>query len=278
MMADIRPGSDWRGPLGSSPRHLASIGTWLLFAADDGVHGEELWRSDGTAAGTGMVVDVRPGRYSGAQSDDVEVLNGVYYFQGRDPDHGLELWRSDGTAAGTYMVADVAPGGTSSYAWVQTPLEGRLFFTAQTPDEGMELWVTDGTAAGTELAADLVPGPESSTGIAIAAVQHRVLVETLDRPGGLLYAIDLGTPDQLAAEEREAVLALGLPAGTATSLVAQLDAVLAALAEGNLEAAAGQIQAFLHAVEARRGGQIPEADADRLTAAGERILDRLADG
>jgi ELWxxDGT repeat protein len=33
----------------------------LLFPTDNGIHGRELWRSDGTDAGTVMVTDLHPG-------------------------------------------------------------------------------------------------------------------------------------------------------------------------------------------------------------------------
>ncbi|MEQ6902599.1 hypothetical protein [Nocardioides sp. YIM 152588] len=43
--------------------HVA-YGGHLYFYADDGVHGRELWRTRGTAASTGMVVDTNPGNAS----------------------------------------------------------------------------------------------------------------------------------------------------------------------------------------------------------------------
>ncbi len=42
-----------------------SSGNQLYFIADNGEHGFELWRSDGTSDGTRMVKDINPGK-SGA--------------------------------------------------------------------------------------------------------------------------------------------------------------------------------------------------------------------
>jgi ELWxxDGT repeat protein len=36
------------------------VGDTLYFAADDGSHGTELWRTDGTRAGTWLVKDINP--------------------------------------------------------------------------------------------------------------------------------------------------------------------------------------------------------------------------
>jgi ELWxxDGT repeat protein len=58
MLRDINPG----GVLGSDsdPGGFTVMGDRIFFSANDGVHGLELWASDGTSAGTKMIVDLSP--------------------------------------------------------------------------------------------------------------------------------------------------------------------------------------------------------------------------
>ncbi len=89
--------------------NLTTIGSRVFFGVDDGVHGRELWTSNGTAAGTLMVKDIAPGPNSG---QPISLLNvdGTLYFDASDGTHGFELWKSDGSPAGTLMVKDIDTG------------------------------------------------------------------------------------------------------------------------------------------------------------------------
>src|SRR6476620_7391549 len=63
MVLDIKPG--FGSPNGSFPSEIVAIGSTAYFTAWDGTHGQELWKSNGTADGTVLVKDVRPGSLSG---------------------------------------------------------------------------------------------------------------------------------------------------------------------------------------------------------------------
>ena len=90
---------------GACPGSAPSVPRTILFAADDGIHGTELWATDGTAEGTRLVADIHPEGSSAPQL--IGTLDGVLYFFADDGIHGREPWRSDGTAEGTRLLADL---------------------------------------------------------------------------------------------------------------------------------------------------------------------------
>src|SRR5712692_5540242 len=96
----------------SNPYGLTDVAGTLYFQANDGTHGYELWRSDGTKAGTTLVKDINPAGDSNPYG--LTDVAGTLYFEADDGTHGFELWRSDGTRAGTTQVKDINPGGSSS--------------------------------------------------------------------------------------------------------------------------------------------------------------------
>src|SRR6266542_1599094 len=90
--------------------------------------GSALWVTDGTAAGSGVVVQGSGAPNGSLLGPSVVEVNGVAYYLGITSTAGAELWRSDGTSAGTALVADVAPGSGTSYVVSMTPYGGALYF------------------------------------------------------------------------------------------------------------------------------------------------------
>lgn len=149
------------GVMPSRPKELTNVNGLLYFVAEDAQHGRELWKSDGTAAGTVMVKDIIAGQ-AGSSPSHLANVNGVLYFSAEDGVHGRELWVSDGTLTGTKMVRDINSGIAGSFPESFTYLKGRTFFTAFTNSAGRELWATNGSASETVLFKDIKSGPASS--------------------------------------------------------------------------------------------------------------------
>src|SRR3989339_430820 len=134
----------------------------IFFNAYDSIHGYELWKSDGTDAGTMLVKDIFPGT-SNSDLSKFFAVNGTLFFWANNGINGIELWKSDGTEAGTVMVKDIRVGSSSSSPTQLTNVNGTLFFWANNGINGIELWKSDGTEAGTVMVKDIRVGSSSSS-------------------------------------------------------------------------------------------------------------------
>jgi ELWxxDGT repeat protein len=142
---------------------LVVVGDIALFAADDGIHGEELWKTDGTAEGTALVAELFPGSYPSVPRELVRIGDFVY-FVAEAPGVGRELWRTDGTPAGTELVIDLVPGPGSSLPEHLTAAGSELYFSAWTPERGREAWrVRHGAEPLVAPLPEIAPGPLSSS-------------------------------------------------------------------------------------------------------------------
>lgn len=168
----------------SSPAYLTVIGNRLYFVADDGVKGRELWRSDGTSAGTVLVKDINTqAAFSGTQDadpSDFHPVNGKLFFLADDGVSGRELWVSDGSTGGTVRVRDIVSGPGDAGIQDMTVVGDVLCFTADNGVNGREVWLSDGTAAGTQILEDLLPGSASSQPNSLAGIGTTLLFSALD--------------------------------------------------------------------------------------------------
>ncbi|MCB0700956.1 MAG: T9SS type A sorting domain-containing protein [Chitinophagales bacterium] len=158
MVKDINPGTP-----SSSPEWLTDFNGKLIFAANDGTNGTELWMRD-SAGGASLVYNINPGGPS-------SIFNGTYmrmavvgnkvYFPASNGTNGEELYMWDGSGAPS-LVADINPGAASSSIDYLFAMGGRVYFAAYGNGDGVELWSHDPATNNTTQLADIYGGSGSS--------------------------------------------------------------------------------------------------------------------
>ena len=171
---------------------LTHLGNDLVFFADDGIVGAELWKSDGTVEGTTLVKDIFPGSSTGGWSEFVHA-NGKIFFVANNGVSGREVWSTDGTPSGTFMVKDIMKGVGHSNASFLTAFNGHVYFAANDAIHGYELWRTDGTSTGTTLVVDIWPGKNSSAPQHIVAHDGHLYFSARSEAEGEEFWISDGT-------------------------------------------------------------------------------------
>lgn len=167
LVKDIYTGA---GTSPQAPRDLVAVGSTLYFAAHSVDQGVELWKSGGSAAGTMVVKDIRPGP-DGSDPRMIGGVKGALLFEAADGSGARGLWRTDGTEAGTYPIKDLTIPWVFSELDKYTETVGDcLFFAAEDAASGIELWQSDGTAEGTVLVKDIFPGTSDAAPRCLARV------------------------------------------------------------------------------------------------------------
>ncbi|CAN5891254.1 hypothetical protein BH11VER1_BH11VER1_00780 [soil metagenome] len=169
------------------------VGSQAFFSGTTTNEGAELWRTDGTAAGTFLVKDITTGT-SGSSLSGLTNFNGKLFFSATTPGYGAELWTSDGTSAGTAMFKDFYVGSSSSSPANFTVIGSTLFFTANDGINGTELWKSDGTYAGTNMVANIASGSSSSSPANLCNVNGTLFFTATDGVYGVELWKSDGTP------------------------------------------------------------------------------------
>ena len=143
------------------PTNLACLNNTLFFNAQNyaaASYDNELWKSNGTQAGTSLFFDAYPGIQSGTSGysgnpTNLTVYNNKLYFTANNGTNGTELYSTDGIATPTLM--DILPGASSSSpSWLRI-FRGELWFRANNGTNGNDFMSYDGT---TLTARDIVAG------------------------------------------------------------------------------------------------------------------------
>ncbi|MCA9050976.1 MAG: cadherin domain-containing protein, partial [Planctomycetaceae bacterium] len=156
IIADINVGDN------NSDIHMGvSAGGWHYFSADDGTHGREVWRTDGTGAGTELVADLIPGSLGSAPAGFEAVGDDVYFFtyeagnSAYPQDTSVHMWRTNPADNSVARVKSF-PWSDAIGAYLPGVDSGRpvgvgdiLFFSAQDASGDVQLWRSDGTEYGT---------------------------------------------------------------------------------------------------------------------------------
>lgn len=164
------------------PHNFVSLNNVIYFTGSDGYHGQELWRSDGTAGGTFVLKDIRPGIDSSAPHNEV-VVNGKVYFDVVNALGNRDLWKTDGTSEGTVLVKTFG-NSTLVSPYGLTEINNALFFGGYTSDNGAELWKSDGTNEGTVLVKDIFTGSSNSYPSYLTNLDGNIIFSTNDGING----------------------------------------------------------------------------------------------
>ncbi|WP_254721922.1 beta strand repeat-containing protein [Kovacikia minuta] len=150
LVKDINqtPNEAGTGTNSSTPINLVAAGNFVYFTANDGLEGAELWRSNGTDAGTTLVANINPNSGGSSSPNNLTVVGNTLFFSATDPITGTELWKTDLTTGTTTLVKNINPLTGNSSPSNLVNVNGTLFFRAN-DGTGLALWKTDGTDIGT---------------------------------------------------------------------------------------------------------------------------------
>jgi ELWxxDGT repeat protein len=185
LVKDIIPGTTSSND--PNDYDLFSNGSFLLFNARTTTNGVELYKSDGTAAGTALLKDINPGAPT-SDAGGFFKYNNIVLFTAKTATNGIELWKTNGTTAGTIMVKDINAGAGNSITIAFFYLfNGKAYFTADNGINGGEIWSTDGTASNTKMLKDIMPGIVGSFANILVSVKigNKIIFPAMDMTSGM---------------------------------------------------------------------------------------------
>ena len=170
----------------SDPTEFIIFQNKVLFSADDGIHGRELWISDGTLDGTQMVKNINTGN-SDSYPGNFTVFDGLLYFTAYTQSLGTELWVTDGSEEGTILVKDIWQGISSGYVGYLTTIGDKLYFAGNDGLNGNEPWTSNGTSSGTNMIKDINTDFDTENNIGNGSISSGSKANIFYQYDGMVY-------------------------------------------------------------------------------------------
>ena len=142
----------------SCTHRLVHNGT-MYFQASTNSTGIELWKTDGTAAGTSMVKDIVSGTSSSSPSSFF-VFNDEVHFSSRFTSSGVEIWKTNGTSSGTVKATNSACSHYNCDFHSVIEYNGSFYGGGHWNNNGREVLMYN--SSGLSLLVDLSPGQRFS--------------------------------------------------------------------------------------------------------------------
>ena len=183
---------------------MISYGNLLLFSGNDSFNSSELWRSDGSTAGTQMVKNIH--NVMNTQYPGILVPSnfGLYFVPGGQPTQTLlyPIWKSDGSVSGTVPLPGngVCEGAGVWKDPAKLPILATIGDILFYPGSQCDLWRTDGTVEGTWKVPGEIPNTYSNPQFTLMPVGDLMLF-VLDYYGSKELWVTDGTQDPSGTEK-----------------------------------------------------------------------------
>lgn len=136
-------------------KDLVAFNGYVYFQGDDydgasNIQNREIWRTDGTVAGTELVVDLHPLGNSNAEKFIV-MADSLYFiadFKYEGTNYGKEIYRLEKDHSYS-LVKDINPGSVHSDPVELAVIDDTLYFSAKPTAGTSAAYASDGTEAGT---------------------------------------------------------------------------------------------------------------------------------
>ena len=149
--------------------------THLVFVVDDGIHGLEIWKSDGSLAGTSMIKDINTSGWSNPLNFQYDKQFAVY-------DNHLYFYASDGTSSNFYR-SDLTEPGTIPLTQndgnnaMSTPFG--VYMSGYTPETGGEPYKIEVDANSKRMLENIASGNASSNPGQMQLMDDKIFFATL---------------------------------------------------------------------------------------------------